>query len=166
MRENTRKASKSAPTSDLDGSITKARAALQMSIDDIHALRNANASEIDLDSINERLELSLNTLQELQTLERELILLKVDLVSRITSMERAIAVTVQSAKYDESAGAPETSVALDATELLRRLQMTSARFRDVFPTSMGRLWDGAMTRRTNNSWDDFRSASKDVARAK
>ncbi len=103
---------------------------------------------LDFDRLRASLENQARMLEQTAAQKEERQLLRQDLIGRIAGMVKAIAAV--SRRTDHVREAVAYTERLDdrsAAELLEEYRLVSARFRDAFPTSFGRLFETPRRRR-------------------
>ncbi|MFQ6009010.1 MAG: hypothetical protein ACE5K8_08685 [Candidatus Zixiibacteriota bacterium] len=106
------------------------------------SLTSDNISLIDFDRLRSWLLETASAFEEIVRLKEEVEHLRQDYIGRIAGMTKAIAAVNRHPDGWESALAfLETLPSLGAVELIEQYRVTSARFRDAFPTSFGLLTD-------------------------
>ena len=102
------------------------------------ALDDEQLGLIDFDRVKQWLSDMITRLESHDRLYSETELLRQDLFARISGMVKAVAAVTRRADSWESALAClEQLPSLSASDLIEQYRLTSARFRDAFPTSFG-----------------------------
>lgn len=106
-------------------------------------------TEIDFDRLRETLDLQRRFLIEHEIVQQDLAALRQDYIDRITGMVKAIAAVTKFGGATRSGDALKAALEYvqsletkSATELIEHYRLTTARFRDAFPTSFGHLRTG------------------------
>ena len=104
----------------------------------VDSLTGDNVSFIDFDQLKEWLAEVAPILDKIDQLREEIGLLRLDYISRIGGMIKAIAaVNRHPDGWENALTYLENLPSLSAGELTEEYRKTSARFRDAFPTSFG-----------------------------
>lgn len=104
----------------------------------VDSLTGDNVSFIDFDQLKEWLAEVAPILDKIDQLREEIGLLRLDYISRIGGMVKAIAaVNRHPDGWENALTYLENLPSLSAGELTEEYRKTSARFRDAFPTSFG-----------------------------
>ncbi len=104
----------------------------------VDSLTGDNVSFIDFDQLKEWLAEVAPILDKIDQLREEIGLLRLDYISRIGGMVKAIAaVNRRPDGWENALTYLENLPSLSAGELTEEYRKTSARFRDAFPTSFG-----------------------------
>lgn len=93
---------------------------------------------INFDQLKEWLLAASDSLEKVETVKADLVLLRSEFVNRIAGMVKAIAaVERSSSRVSKALTYLENLQELGAAELIEEYQKTSARFRSAFPTTFG-----------------------------
>jgi len=121
------------------------------------SLEETEPAPLDFDELKTCLADLRRRLADLEGVSGELQVLRDDYQQRIAGMVKAIAAVDR--RHDRTREATELVASLAtmrAAELVACYHRTSARMRDMFPTSFGRLFGGRGTVATGNDVNDFK----------
>lgn len=120
---------------------------LMQRLDELAAICSPDhLAEIDFDRLRDSLTLQRDLLAEHETVRQGLATLRQDYIDRITGMVKAIAAVTKYAGAARSTEAVKAALeyvqsleSKPATELIEHYRLTTARFRDAFPSTFGHL---------------------------